>query len=384
MIEGSEASAPADSDVGAGEVAEAEAGALARDTRRAIINILEEEAGERAGLEASQRAIINILEDDAGDRAGLEASQRAIINILEDDAGERSGLEASQRAVINILEDAADERAGLEATQRAVVNVLDDVDAQSRVLEEVNRELAAEIEVRTRAEESLAATNQELEAFSYSVSHDLRAPLRAIDGFSQALVEDYAGKLEGEAVGYLARIRAGTQRMALLIDELLKLARISRGDMNYESVDLSAMANTILAELREADPKRQVECLVLDGIVARGDSASLRTALENLLNNAWKFTSQKEHARIEFGVTQQDGQPVYFVRDNGAGFDMAYAGKLFGVFQRLHADRDFPGVGVGLAIVQRVILRHGGRVWAEGALGKGATFSFTLGRDKEN
>jgi PAS domain S-box-containing protein len=239
-------------------------------------------------------------------------------------------------------------------------------------------ELRALNESERRHAAQLEAVNKELEAFSYSVSHDLRAPLRSIDGFSAALVEDYADKLEPEAKEFLLRIRAATQRMALLIDDLLKLSRISRGEMRHEVVDLSAMAKVILAELQQQDPGRQIECVVPGGIEAHGDSRLLRTALENLLGNAWKFTSKKQHARIELGVSRQNGQPLYFVRDNGAGFDMIYADKLFGAFQRLHSAAEFPGTGVGLATVQRVIFRHGGRISAESAAGKGATFSFTL------
>lgn len=224
----------------------------------------------------------------------------------------------------------------------------------------------------------LEVVNQELEAFSYSVSHDLRAPLRSIDGFSSALMEDYADKLDEQAVSYLNRIRAATRRMAQLIDDLIKLACVTRSGMHTEQVDLSALANVILAECRKADPNRQVECVVQEHVVGPGDPILLRSVLENLLGNAWKFTSKRKDARIEFASTQKDGHPVYLVRDNGAGFDMTYGEKLFGAFQRLHAAAEFPGTGVGLATVNRIIHRHGGRVAAEGAENKGATFSFTL------
>ncbi|MGC2302315.1 MAG: PAS domain S-box protein [Candidatus Binatus sp.] len=224
----------------------------------------------------------------------------------------------------------------------------------------------------------LEIVNKELEAFSYSVSHDLRAPLRSIDGFSSALMEDYADKLDEQAVSYLGRIRAATQRMAQLIDDLIKLAYVTRSEMHSEQVDLSALANVVLAECRKADPNRQVECVVQEHVVGSGDPILLRSVLENLLGNAWKFTGKREGARIEFASVQQDGHPVYLVRDNGAGFDMTYGEKLFGAFQRLHAAADFPGTGVGLATVQRIIHRHGGKVAAEGAENKGATFSFTL------
>jgi PAS domain S-box-containing protein len=222
------------------------------------------------------------------------------------------------------------------------------------------------------------AANKELEAFSYSVSHDLRAPLRSIDGFSMALVEDYAGQLDVEGKGLLDRIRAATKRMAQLIDDLLNLARVTRTEMRYEVVDLSALANAVLADLQSGDPERHVECVVGDHVIGHGDSRLLRVVLENLLGNAWKFTTNKPQARIELGMSREDGAPVYFVRDDGPGFDMAYVDKLFGTFQRLHAATEFPGTGIGLASVRRIIQRHGGRTWAEGAVGKGATFSFTL------
>jgi light-regulated signal transduction histidine kinase (bacteriophytochrome) len=222
------------------------------------------------------------------------------------------------------------------------------------------------------------AANKELEAFSYSVSHDLRAPLRSIDGFSQALIEDCAGQLDAAALHSLDRIRAATQRMAQLIDDLLNLARVTRAEMRDEIVDLGAMAKVILGELQSADPARRVECVVGADVMGHGDSRLLRVVLENLLGNAWKFTMNKPQSRIEVGVAHRDGSPVYFVRDDGPGFDMAYVDKLFGTFQRLHAVTEFPGTGIGLASVRRIVHRHGGRTWAEGEIGKGATFSFTL------
>ena len=224
----------------------------------------------------------------------------------------------------------------------------------------------------------LEAANKELEAFSYSVSHDLLAPLRSIDGFSLALMEDYADQLDDHANDHLKRIRAATQRMAQLIDDLIKLAFVTRSEMHMEAVDLSGLANGVLAECRRTEPNRQVECVVQDGIVGHGDPRLLQSVIENLLRNAWKFTSKTPRARIEFAVADQVGPAVYYVRDNGAGFDMTYSEKLFGAFQRLHTASDFPGIGVGLATVQRIVHRHGGRVSAEGAEGKGATFSFTL------
>ena len=232
----------------------------------------------------------------------------------------------------------------------------------------------------TKARKELEQSNKELEAFTYSVSHDLRAPLRSMDGFSQALLEDYADKLDAQGKDYLHRVRAASQRMGELIDDLLALSRVGRTEMRYDKVDLSNMAGAIMARIREKEPERQVEFVVAEGLTVDGDKNLLRAVMENLLGNAWKFTGKHEHARIEFGLTQREGGPVYFVCDDGAGFDMAYVDKLFRPFQRLHDASEFPGTGIGLSTVQRIIHRHGGDVWAEGALEKGATFYFTLPR----
>jgi light-regulated signal transduction histidine kinase (bacteriophytochrome) len=229
------------------------------------------------------------------------------------------------------------------------------------------------------ANRELEGANRELEAFSYSVSHDLRAPLRTIDGFSQILLEDHADQLDEEGEDYLGRVRAASQHMDNLIDDLLDLSRVSRGPLRKETVDLGAMATGIVEELERSQPEREVEFVTEEGITAFADANLLAVALENLLNNAWKFTSREERARIEFGsTTDEGGERVFFLRDNGVGFDMAYAGKLFGAFQRLHATEDFEGTGIGLATVARIVRRHGGRVWAEGDAGEGATFFFTL------
>ncbi|MFX1519650.1 MAG: ATP-binding protein [Promethearchaeota archaeon] len=224
----------------------------------------------------------------------------------------------------------------------------------------------------------LEAINKELEAFSYSVSHDLRAPLRSIDGFSQALLEDYADVLDAEGKMYLERIRAASKRMAELIHELLELSKVSRSEMTREQVNLSELAQIVMSELQETQQKRQIDVIITPGLIANGDVGLLRLVLENLLGNAWKFTGKKPTAKIEFGVTEQEGKRVFFVRDNGAGFDMAFADKLFGAFQRLHHPDEFQGIGIGLATVKRIIHRHGGRVWAEGEAEKGATFYFTF------
>lgn len=233
--------------------------------------------------------------------------------------------------------------------------------------------------------QALAAetANKELESFSYSVSHDLRAPLRGIDGFSQALLEDEGDRLSPEGHSYLRRIRAAAQRMAELIDDLLRLSRVSRGDFRKSQIDLSAIATAIVADLRRAQPERTADVVIQEDVTAFADARLIRVALENLLGNAWKFTSKVDRARIEFGTRKDDsGQLVYFVRDNGAGFDMKYAERLFGAFQRLHAEKDFPGTGIGLATVQRILLRHGGHIWVDAAVGQGATFQFTLPADE--
>ncbi|GAI50608.1 unnamed protein product, partial [marine sediment metagenome] len=232
-----------------------------------------------------------------------------------------------------------------------------------------------EVEKRTH---QLQIYINELEAFAYSVSHDLRAPLRSIDGFSQMLFEHYNDKLDDEGKSYLQRVRSASQRMAELIDDLINLSRVTRSEMRYETVDLSALARTITMELQQSQPERDVEFIIAPGLVAKGDAHLLRVALKNLLDNAWKFSRKQASARIKFSYAETNGQPAYFVRDNGVGFDMAYANKLFGTFQRLHSPDEFEGSGIGLATVQRIIHRHGGKIWAESAVGQGATFYFTL------
>lgn len=244
--------------------------------------------------------------------------------------------------------------------------------------------LGEEARLSRRRKDELESLNEELRSFSYSVSHDLRAPLRSIDGFSQALLEDCSHLLDAQAQDYLGRIRAASQRMALLIDDMLSLARVSRLELRLESVDLSGLAGGVAAALAGADERRRVSLKIAPGVSALGDPELLGVALANLIENSWKFTSKTADPAIEFGFLDHAGSALYYVRDNGAGFDMAYAGKLFQPFQRLHRADEFPGTGIGLATVQRIIERHGGRIWAEGRPDAGATFYFTLGAEREN
>jgi PAS domain S-box-containing protein len=257
---------------------------------------------------------------------------------------------------------------------RGFGKVTRDISERRRVQDELEKQ---RIEL-TRSNIALLTANQELESFSYSVSHDLRSPLRAIDGFSHALLEDCSEKLDEVNKSHLNRIRAATQRMGLLIDDLLNLARVTRAEMHVQRLDLSAIVRSIAADLHKTQPERQVKFSVEEGLSAIADSGLMQIVLMNLLSNAWKFTSKKPSAAIAFGKKPLNGATAYFVRDDGAGFDPTHADRLYGAFQRLHTESDFPGTGVGLATVQRIIHRHGGRTWAESAVDQGAAFYFTL------
>ncbi|HEX7474685.1 MAG TPA: ATP-binding protein [Dehalococcoidales bacterium] len=248
-----------------------------------------------------------------------------------------------------------------------------------------NKELEKEIAERRKLEESLRkyavdleAANKDLESFSYSVAHDLRAPLRGMSGFSSALLEDYADKLDEQGKEYLNNIRQSSKQMAQLIDDLLKVARVGRVELSIDKINLSDMVGSIAGELKLLEPERQAEFIVSPDINASGDPNLVVILLRNLLDNAWKFTAKCAGTRIEFGVSPQGSTAVYYVKDNGVGFDAQYSNKLFKPFNRLHSEAEYPGTGIGLAIVQSIVRRHGGRVWAEGSIGKGATFYFTL------
>jgi two-component system sensor histidine kinase/response regulator len=254
------------------------------------------------------------------------------------------------------------------AVLKSKVAVFVQLKRQSEMLEAKNIELNSMI--------------HELEAFSYTVAHDLRAPLARIDGFSQALLELQNDRLDDEGRRYLHRVRAGTQRMCRLVDDLLMLSQVSRMEMRRERVDLSAMARSIVADLRQREPDREVEFIIHPNLSASGDADLLNSALFNLFDNSWKFTGKHQAARIEFGEMEKEGEWVFFVRDDGAGFDMASSDRLFQAFQRLHSSSEFAGSGVGLATVARIVKRHGGRLWAEGALERGATFYFSLNPER--
>jgi signal transduction histidine kinase len=262
--------------------------------------------------------------------------------------------------------------------QRSVQRLEAEVAERKQAQEEV-RKLNSELERRVaRRTAELAAANKELEAFSYSVSHDLRAPLRHIAGYTGILSEELGSQATPESRRMLDVISRSAGHMGQLIEDLLNLSRINRRELRYSTVPLSEIARGILNELKQASPHREVEYVIAPDLRVQGDLNLLRIALDNLLRNAWKFTHKRPLSRIEVGATEKEGETVCFVRDNGAGFDMAYVGKLFGAFQRLHSEAEFEGTGIGLAIVQRVILRHGGRIWAEGGVNEGATFYFSL------
>jgi PAS domain S-box-containing protein len=335
------------------------------DEREKAINTLREK-GYLKDFECQMRrkdgttfwALINVRFTES--QEGMCYLEGFIIDITDRKLAEKEIL----RLNAELEKDVTARTKELHDSQLALLNLVDDLNQSAK-----NIALALQ---------TLEATNKELEAFSYSVSHDLRAPLRGMDGFSQTLLEDYGDKLDATGKNYLERIRAGTQRMGSLIDDMLKLSQVTRVEFKRESVDLSKMVRTILLTVRRNNPARDVKVSIQKDIIIDGDRHLLEIALTNLIDNAWKFTGKTKNARIEFGTLLKDGKPVIFIRDNGVGFDMAYVDKLFGAFQRLHTTAEFPGTGIGLATVQRVIHRHGGKIWAEGKVGKGAVFYFTL------
>jgi|GEM_PF-1246056 len=294
-------------------------------------------------------------------------NQQLTLEVQERERAERALQEAHDQ-----LEETVQKRTAKLAESNALL--VEEIVERKRA-EAGIRALNSDLVQRTTA---LEASNKELAAFSYSVSHDLRAPLRGIDGFSQAVLEDYGEKLDAQGRSFLGRVRAASQRMSRLIDAMLNLASLTRAEIYLQRVNLSDMAQAVREDLQKSQPERDVIWAITDGLVVMADPQLIRAVLENLLGNAWKFTSQRPDARIEFGLIESEGKSAFYVRDNGAGFDMTYVHKLFGAFQRLHAFSEYPGVGIGLATVHRIIHRHGGEVWAHGAVDQGATFYFTL------
>ena len=300
------------------------------------------------------------------------SGQKTLLAGYSIDVSERKSVEMKIKASQAVLQHLLNEA---ETSRRALLSLLEDQKAAEDQVRQLNTNLERHVKERTA---QLAAANQELEAFAYSVSHDLRAPLRALEGFSNVLIEDYAGQLDVQGQHYLSRIQEAARRMGQLISDLLNLSKVTRAEIKHQQVDLSQLAQSIALELEAQAPERKLKFTIAAGIQVRGDLNLLKIALDNLLNNAFKFSAGREEACIEVGEVEQSGERIYFVRDNGAGFDMAYAGKLFAPFQRLHSTSEFPGSGIGLSIVQRIIARHGGRIWPESAIDRGATFYFSL------
>lgn len=363
---------------------------LSPDFRILAVN----EAFERASLRPANaligRVLFEAFPDNPADRSadGVHNLRASLEHVRRD---KHTHVMAVQRYDI---EDPANPGAFLERHwQPTNTPVLDDAGELAFIIHRAvdvtgishleNKVRSAEAVLRDEHERlieanvALEAANEELEAFCYSVAHDLRAPLRGIQGFSQALVEDHSASLDAQGQQYLQRVSAAALRMSALIDDLLTLSRISRASLLRAPVDLSAIARSIVEDL-ERQQERPVTCVIAEGLVVNADARLMRIALENLLNNAWKFTGKTAQPRVEVNVESIGVAPAFYVRDNGAGFDEAYASKLFAPFQRLHSDKEFPGTGIGLATVQRVVRRHGGRVWARASLNDGATFYFTL------
>jgi signal transduction histidine kinase len=359
-------------------------------TQRATLNVLEDFDEEKKKLSLLQRASLNLLEDLDAERRRFQFIQTAMLNLLEDASAERDRLAQTQLATMNLLEDLDEERGQFQQVQTATINILEDANAERERLAKTQQALMNildDVEVERikaeRANTRLEAVNRELEAFSYSVSHDLRSPLRAISGFVQALAEDCGPQLDSHGNRYLGLIADNAHRMGRLIDDLLTFSRLGRQQMIQERIEMQPLVQTVFSELAALSPDRAIEFRTGLTPPIHGDRAMIRQVLVNLLANAIKFTRTRENALIEFGYDPNPNAGAYYVKDNGVGFDMRYVVKLFGVFQRLHDVEEFEGTGVGLALVYRIITRHGGRVWATGEVDRGATFFFALPEEGE-
>ena len=329
------------------------------------------------------REYVSALETylEAGDESALSQAYELGRRAMAEDLGvlDMALLHRTALEELVLLVSAADQPRFAQAAADIFKELLSPFEMAFRGYRGANEELQRVNETLRQQKEAVEIANRELEAFSYSVAHDLRSPLRIIDGYSHILLEDFADSLDDDRKKYLRKVREAAQHMAQLIDALLLLARVTRAEIHRVDVDLTALARRVSERLRAASPERDGAFIVEDGLRGSGDSHLLGVLLENLLGNAWKFTSKCKQAEITFGCDKRDGKPKYFVQDNGAGFEMAYAARLFGAFQRLHSASEFEGTGIGLATVQRVVHRHDGRVWAEGKIDGGATFYFTLG-----
>lgn len=341
----------------------------ADDSQRALLNILEDYSSEKSDMENTHRSVLNILDDYAVEKLNSEKAQTALLNILDDYGSEKRGMENAQRAVLNILEDYGEEKQNLENTQKAVFNILDDYSDEKEKVESINNDLLA--------------VNKELDSFSYSVSHDLKTPLRVIRGFAQILKEDYETKLDEEGRRIIEAIGDNAKNMGILIDQLLAFSRLGRKELRKKEIDMNELANKVLIELNKSITHHaKINIGKLHRI--EGDSRLIEQVMHNLISNAIKYSSKKENPVVEIYSKEKNDEVIFSVKDNGAGFDMKYYDKLFGVFQRLHKQNEFEGAGVGLSIIQRIITKHGGKVWAEGKVGEGATFSFSLTIIKNN